>query len=314
MRLCSTAAEEAKTSNVAGDNQSAASSAQRAADAAVWSRGDAPRDIGDYELELIYSGKLDGDDDSKKPATKKEPDVANPKSTKLDSRSAMSLSECRDIFGSSDESNDPSPRRSCSLEFEKRTPTGARYKLHRLSKEAGLPCLYWGDACQCCASNIGTNSKGSLPNDRLLLILQSLYKRAGRSFSDGPSSALGVPCHTARQGPTHPSPIASEDPKYPPRADSRATGRGNSSDVLSHRGGSTVVLERSVDHRAYQPMDAVEEEIHLPMGTQDRSDAVSQFDRVTCELREDLEHEKGRRLDLLGNVNRLNSDREKDRA
>uniref|UniRef100_A0AAV1UNY8 Uncharacterized protein n=1 Tax=Peronospora matthiolae TaxID=2874970 RepID=A0AAV1UNY8_9STRA len=25
--------------------------------------------------------------------------------------------------------------------FEKRTPTGARYKLHRLSKEGGLPCL-----------------------------------------------------------------------------------------------------------------------------------------------------------------------------
>ena len=32
---------------------------------------------------------------------------------------------------------------------------------------------------------------------------------------------------------------------------------------------------------------------------------------VTCELREYLEHERGRRLDLLGNVNRLSSDREK---
>uniref|UniRef100_A0AAV1U5A0 Uncharacterized protein n=1 Tax=Peronospora matthiolae TaxID=2874970 RepID=A0AAV1U5A0_9STRA len=27
--------------------------------------------------------------------------------------------------------------------FEKRTPTGARYKLHRLSREKGLPCLSW---------------------------------------------------------------------------------------------------------------------------------------------------------------------------
>ena len=43
-------------------------------------------------------------------------------------------------------------------------------------------------------------------------------------------------------------------------------------------------------------------------------DAVSQLDRVTCELREDLEHERGRRLDSLGNVYRLRSDREKDRA
>ena len=43
-------------------------------------------------------------------------------------------------------------------------------------------------------------------------------------------------------------------------------------------------------------------------------DAISQLDRVTCELREDLEHERGRRLDSLGNVYRLRSDREKDRA
>ena len=37
--------------------------------------------------------------------------------------------------------------------FEKRTPTGARYKLHRLSREAGLPCLSWGDPCPCCVNN-----------------------------------------------------------------------------------------------------------------------------------------------------------------
>uniref|UniRef100_M4BVE9 Uncharacterized protein n=1 Tax=Hyaloperonospora arabidopsidis (strain Emoy2) TaxID=559515 RepID=M4BVE9_HYAAE len=57
-------------------------------------------------------------------------------------------------------------------------------------------------------------------------------------------------------------------------------------------------------------MDKVEEETHLSMDPQYRSDAVSQLDRVTCEFREDLEHERGRRLDLLGNVNRLSSDRE----
>ena len=37
--------------------------------------------------------------------------------------------------------------------FEKRNLTGARYKLHRLSKEAGLPCLSWGEPCPCCINN-----------------------------------------------------------------------------------------------------------------------------------------------------------------
>ena len=41
---------------------------------------------------------------------------------------------------------------------------------------------------------------------------------------------------------------------------------------------------------------------------------MSQLDRLMCELREDLEHERGRRLDLLSNVNRLSSYQEKDRA
>uniref|UniRef100_M4BLR0 RxLR effector candidate protein n=1 Tax=Hyaloperonospora arabidopsidis (strain Emoy2) TaxID=559515 RepID=M4BLR0_HYAAE len=129
--------------------------------------------------------------------------------------------------------------------------------------------------------------------------LQSLYKRAGRSFSDGPSSASDLPCHSARQGPTRPPSVASEVPNYRPRVDSRATGRGNSSDVLSHRGGSTDVPRGSVEHREYQSMDEVEEGTHPPMDSRGQSDAVTQLDRVTCELRKDLEHEKGRRQDCL---------------
>ena len=50
-----------KDIDLAGDNWSAASSAQPAAVAVVDSRGDASRDIGDYKLELIYSGDSDGD-------------------------------------------------------------------------------------------------------------------------------------------------------------------------------------------------------------------------------------------------------------
>ena len=121
-------------------------------------------------------------------------------------------------------------------------------------------------------------------------------------------------CHPALQGPTRPPSIASKVPNYLPRADSRATGRDNSSDVLLHRGGSAFVPQGSVDHRDYQPMDEIEEETHPPMDSSGQSDAVSHIDRVTCELREDLEHERGRRLDFLGNVNRLISDRDKNRV
>ena len=61
-------------------------------------------------------------------------------------------------------------------------------------------------------------------------------------------------------------------------------------------------------------MDEAEEKTHPLMDSRGQSDAVSQIDRVTCELCEDLEHERGRRLDFLGNVNRLISDRDKDRV
>ena len=43
--------------------------------------------------------------------------------------------------------------------FEKRNSVGARYKLHRLSIEAGLPCLSLGDACQCCVNNLTRDPK-----------------------------------------------------------------------------------------------------------------------------------------------------------
>ena len=135
--------------------------------------------------------------------------------------------------------------------------------------------------------------------------LESLYKRAGYSFSDGPSSAADVPCHTARQGQAHPPSVASEDLNYPPRANSCTTGRGSSSSILSLRVGSRGVPRGSVGHRARQPMDEAEEETHPPPNLHIQPNTVSQIDRVTCELGEDLEYERGRRLDLLGDVNRL---------
>ena len=142
--------------------------------------------------------------------------------------------------------------------FEKRTSTGARFKLHRLSREAGLPCLM-GDACQNCVNNLARAPKEAyLMTDPWWRVhvtqemyegiasLRSLYKRAGRSFSDRPSLASDAPCRTARQGLKHQPAVESEAPNYLPRVDTRATGRGNSFDVPSYRGGSTSVPRGSL--------------------------------------------------------------------
>ena len=43
--------------------------------------------------------------------------------------------------------------------FGKQTSIGARFKLHQLSREAGLPCLSWGDACRSCVNNLARASK-----------------------------------------------------------------------------------------------------------------------------------------------------------
>ena len=61
-------------------------------------------------------------------------------------------------------------------------------------------------------------------------------------------------------------------------------------------------------------MDEAEEEKRSQTGLRVQSDTVSQPERVTCELREDIEHERNRRLGLVDNVSRLSSDWEIDRS
>uniref|UniRef100_M4BYI0 RxLR effector candidate protein n=1 Tax=Hyaloperonospora arabidopsidis (strain Emoy2) TaxID=559515 RepID=M4BYI0_HYAAE len=61
-------------------------------------------------------------------------------------------------------------------------------------------------------------------------------------------------------------------------------------------------------------MDEAEEETRTQTGVQVQSDTASQLERVTCELREDLEHERSRRLGLVDNVTRLSSEPERDRS
>uniref|UniRef100_A0AAV1TUT4 Uncharacterized protein n=1 Tax=Peronospora matthiolae TaxID=2874970 RepID=A0AAV1TUT4_9STRA len=199
--------------------------------------------------------------------------------------------------------------------FEKRTPTGARYKLHRLSREKELPCLSWGDSCPRCVNN-----SARAPKEAYLLTspwwrvriytemyegidnLKSLYDRAGKTFSGGPSAAQDVPRRTARPDPVRQSSVGSGAPKYLRTEDNRATGRGNSSDVRSHRGGSTAAQPDSAGHRESPLMEVEEEKRRSPHDHVDRCVPESFFDRVALALRGDLEHERDRRLQLVDTV------------
>uniref|UniRef100_M4B374 RxLR effector candidate protein n=1 Tax=Hyaloperonospora arabidopsidis (strain Emoy2) TaxID=559515 RepID=M4B374_HYAAE len=75
MRLCSAAAGKTGSPEAAKVSSSAASMTKPAAATAAGARGDAPHDIGDYELELIYSGESDGESDSKEAKAKDEPEL-----------------------------------------------------------------------------------------------------------------------------------------------------------------------------------------------------------------------------------------------
>ena len=77
----------------------------------------------------LYSGVSDGETDSKEAKAKDEPELAKPEPTKSASRNALSLADRRDIFGSSDESDSPSPTRSLSAESEKGHGFGHRKDL-----------------------------------------------------------------------------------------------------------------------------------------------------------------------------------------
>uniref|UniRef100_A0AAV1U4Y9 Uncharacterized protein n=1 Tax=Peronospora matthiolae TaxID=2874970 RepID=A0AAV1U4Y9_9STRA len=132
--------------------------------------------------------------------------------------------------------------------------------------------------------------------------LKSLYDRAGKTFSGGPSAAQDVPRRTAQPDPVSQPSVGSGAPKYPRTGDSRATGRGNSSDIRSHRGGSTATQLDSAGHRE-SPLMGVEEEERRSL--HDHGDSCvpeSLFDRVTQGLRGDLEHERDRRLQLADTV------------
>uniref|UniRef100_A0AAV1U8G5 Uncharacterized protein n=1 Tax=Peronospora matthiolae TaxID=2874970 RepID=A0AAV1U8G5_9STRA len=128
--------------------------------------------------------------------------------------------------------------------------------------------------------------------------LKSLYDRAGKTFSGGPSAAQDVPRRTARPDPVRQPSVGSGAPKNTRTGDSRATGRDNSSDVRSRRGGSTAAQLDSAGHHESPLIEVEEEERRSPHDHGDPCVPESFFDRVTQGLRGDLEHERDSRLQM----------------
>ena len=99
---------------------------------------------------------------------------------------------------------------------------------------------------------------------------------------------MDVPRHTARRGRERRPATGREVPSYPPKADSRATGRGNSSDVPSRRGGSVSAPRGSASHPASPPADAVVEDKQDQKLALMLDSELEEFARVTRDLRRDL--------------------------
>uniref|UniRef100_A0AAV1VC89 Uncharacterized protein n=1 Tax=Peronospora matthiolae TaxID=2874970 RepID=A0AAV1VC89_9STRA len=134
--------------------------------------------------------------------------------------------------------------------------------------------------------------------------LKSLYDRAGKTISGGPSAAQDVPRRTAQPDPVRRASVGSGAPKYPGTGDSRSTGRDNSSDVRSRRGGSTAAQPDSAGHHESPLMEVEEEERRSSHDRGDRCVPENFFDRVTQGLRNDLEHERDRRLQMADTVSK----------
>ena len=213
------------------------------------------------------------------------------------------------------------------VKFEKRTPTGAKYKLHRLSREAGLPCLTWGDPCPCCVDN-SKRVKGdvyslSSPWGRARIsiemrdaidVLQSIYKRQGRVFSDGPSEPSGGSRHTDGRGPQRQQSAGNEVPSCHAKVDNLASEQDNSFAAPSHHGGSGYVPQGNVDHRGSPPKVVVEEGKLDPNRMSDLMSKIDKMDHFLHDLEEGLEHERGKRRSLEQMVQNHHIERLEDRS
>uniref|UniRef100_A0AAV1VDS2 Uncharacterized protein n=1 Tax=Peronospora matthiolae TaxID=2874970 RepID=A0AAV1VDS2_9STRA len=176
--------------------------------------------------------------------------------------------------------------------FEKRTPTGARYKLHRLSREKGLPCLSWGDSCPCCVNN-----SARAPKEAYLLTIPWWRVRVSTEMYEGIDkrpcredflrrSFCGTGCAAS---------YCSTRPTAPPDKITRPTS-------VHVAVAQQLLNSDSAGHRESPLMEVEEEERRSPHDHVDRCVPESFFDRVTQGLRNDIERERDRRLQLADNV------------
>ena len=125
--------------------------------------------------------------------------------------------------------------------------------------------------------------------------LQSLYKRQGRVFSDGPSNPLGGSRHTDEQDPQRQRSAGNEVPSCHVKADNRASEQDNLFADPSHHGGCEYVPQGNVDHRENPPKAVEKERKLIPTYVSEIESKVEKFDRNLHELGERIDHERDRR-------------------
>ena len=188
------------------------------------------------------------------------------------------------------------------VKFEKRSPSGVRFKLHRLSREAGIPCLSCGDPCPCCPPNTvraqrdvysETSAWGrahiTAEMREAIDTLQSLYTRQGRVFNDGPCEPSGGSHRTGIRDPQRQVSAGNEVPSCQTTADSRASERGNSFAAPSYYGASRYAPRGSVEHRESPPVVVVEDGKPVPSRLSELEHAIDQHERILGELRDDAD-------------------------
>ena len=143
-------------------------------------------------------------------------------------------------------------------------------------------------------------------------VLQSLYKRQGRVFSDKPSDPSGGPRRTDEPDPQHQQSARNEVCHV--KADNRASEQDNLFADPSHYGGFKCVPQGNVDHRGNPPMVVVEEETLDPTVVSDLESKIDKLDRFLHDLKEGLDHERGKRRSFEQTVQANHIERLEDRS
>ena len=208
--------------------------------------------------------------------------------------------------------------RSTQDRFERRFPTGARYKLHRLSREAGLPCLSWGDPCPCCPKGAARAPREAYSLDQPywrarissemrdgIANLQSLYEHSRRSFSDGPGGQLDEPRRIEKRGSRYQPAIGSEAPSCQKMEENPSIERGSSFGSPSGRGGSASAPRGSASRHASPPRGGAEEGKPGPTRLSDLEADLDDHLRMIRDLQSDVGHASRSRGDLRADNQRL---------